>query len=224
MTPTRSGEAGPIVIRAEPIDARRCRFVVDRPVYSDRWAYFASRAEASESPMAQRLFELERVTSVVIAHDKITITRPMPEGLPIIGKAVRLVRALLGDRTAGAESWPGLGREIAGAIRDHLASGQPAVNDSYSVLNRVDLRPRVQKVIDAEINPVIAGHGGGVTIVDVRDNVVYLQMWGGCQGCGLADLTLKHGVEAVLRDAVPEIGEIIDLTDHAAGVHPYHKK
>ena len=63
-----------------------------------------------------------------------------------------------------------------------------------------------------------------MTILDVKDNVLYLQMWGGCQGCGLADMTLKHGVEAAVREAVPEIGEIFDLTDHASGRNPYHKK
>ena len=58
-------------------------------------------------------------------------------------------------------------------------------------------------------------------MLDLKDNVVYVQMWGGCQGCGLADMTLKHGVEAaILRESIPEISEILDLTDHAAGRNP----
>ena len=79
-------------------------------------------------------------------------------------------------------------------------------------------------MLDEQVNPVIAGHGGGVSILDVKDNVVYVQMWGGCQGCGLADMTLKNGVEAAVRDAVPEVGEIIDLTNHRAGKNPYRRK
>ena len=59
------------------------------------------------------------------------------------------------------------------------------------------------------------------SLVDLIDNVVYLRMSGGCQGCGLADITLRHGVDAAIREAVPEIGRIHDLTNHAAGVMPY---
>ena len=68
---------------------------------------------------------------------------------------------------------------------------------------------------------MVASHGGGVELVDLVDNVVYLRMSGGCQGCGLADITLRHGVDAAIRDVVPEIGRIHDLTNHAAGVMPY---
>ncbi|MFQ5889676.1 MAG: NifU family protein [Gemmatimonadota bacterium] len=80
---------------------------------------------------------------------------------------------------------------------------------------------RVTTVIEERINPSIAAHGGHVRLVDLRDNVVYLQMSGGCQGCGMASVTLKQGIERILRDAVPEIVEIQDVTDHAAGTDPY---
>lgn len=214
-----------VTITAEPIDGRRCRFVVDRPLYPGRWAYFAGADAALDAPLAARLLAVAGVTSVLIAHDKVTVTRPAPSGLPIVGAAVRVVRALVGDRSAGAEQWPVLGRGIGAAIREHLATGEPAVGDQphVPVPTEAELRGRVQRVIDEEVNPVIAGHGGGVTILDLKDNVVYLQMWGGCQGCGLADVTLKHGVEAAIRDAVPEIGEVFDLTDHASGSAPYQR-
>ena len=122
------------------------------------------------------------VIAVLIAHDKVTVTRPLPPGLPIVGAAVRAVRALMGDRSAGAESWPALGKRIGAAIRDHLDSGVPAVSGTNFGATESELRARVQRVIDDEVNPVIAGHGGGVSILDVRDNVVYLQMWGGLPG------------------------------------------
>jgi Fe/S biogenesis protein NfuA len=80
---------------------------------------------------------------------------------------------------------------------------------------------RVQHVIEPRINPGIAMHGGRITLVDVQDSVVFLQMSGGCQGCGMAQVTLKQGVERMIKDAVPEITEIRDVTDHGAGTNPY---
>lgn len=83
------------------------------------------------------------------------------------------------------------------------------------------LADRVKQVIDERINPGVAAHGGHVTLVDVRDEVVYLKMSGGCQGCGMAAVTLKQGIERMLREAVPEVKAIQDVTDHAAGANPY---
>jgi len=85
-----------------------------------------------------------------------------------------------------------------------------------------DIRARVQDVIDTMINPAIAAHGGWVELIDVQDNRVYLQMGGGCQGCGAADITLKAGIERLLKEEVPEIEEVLDTTDHAAGTNPYY--
>lgn len=85
-----------------------------------------------------------------------------------------------------------------------------------------DLRARVQEIIDTMINPAVAGHGGWVELIDVQDNRVYLQMGGGCQGCGAADITLKAGIERLLKEEIPEIAEVLDTTDHAAGTNPYY--
>lgn len=81
----------------------------------------------------------------------------------------------------------------------------------------------VQEVIDTQINPAIASHGGYVTLLDVKDNVAYISMGGGCQGCGMANVTLKQGIEVMIREAVPEIQDIIDTTDHAGGTNPYYQ-
>lgn len=85
------------------------------------------------------------------------------------------------------------------------------------------LAERVQTVIDREINPAVASHGGEIALVEVREDVAYIEMSGGCQGCGMARVTLKQGVERMLREAVPEIKEIVDVTDHAAGDNPYYE-
>ena len=85
------------------------------------------------------------------------------------------------------------------------------------------LAEKVIKVIDEEINPGIASHGGFVSLIDVKGNDVIIQMGGGCQGCGMANVTLKEGIEVALKKAIPEIGGIYDVTEHAKGENPYYK-
>ena len=85
-----------------------------------------------------------------------------------------------------------------------------------------ELRGKVQELIDTMINPAIAGHGGYVDLIDVQDNRVYLQMGGGCQGCGAADITLKSGIERLIKDELPEVTEVLDTSDHASGANPYY--
>lgn len=82
---------------------------------------------------------------------------------------------------------------------------------------------RVRRVIEERINPGVATHGGQVSLVDIRDDIVYVRMSGGCQGCGMATVTLRQGVERMLKEAVPEIAGIEDVTDHASGSDPYYR-
>ena len=84
-----------------------------------------------------------------------------------------------------------------------------------------ELRAKVQELIDSTINPAVAGHGGFIELLDVKDNKVYLAMGGGCQGCGAADVTLRSGIERLIKEELPEVEEILDATDHAAGANPY---
>ncbi|HVR29162.1 MAG TPA: iron-sulfur cluster assembly accessory protein [Thermoanaerobaculia bacterium] len=81
----------------------------------------------------------------------------------------------------------------------------------------------VQETIDSRINPSIAAHGGYVTLLDVRDDVAYISFGGGCQGCGMVDVTLKQGVQVMIKEAVPELRNVLDTTDHAAGTNPYYQ-
>ena len=85
-----------------------------------------------------------------------------------------------------------------------------------------ELKERVQTLIENSINPAVAGHGGHIELIDVKDNTVYIQMSGGCQGCGAADVTLKAGIERMIKEEIPEVTEILDVTDHAAGQNPYY--
>lgn len=81
---------------------------------------------------------------------------------------------------------------------------------------------KVQRLLDTELNPAVAAHGGMIQLVGVRDGKIYLSFGGGCHGCGLVDVTLKQGVEARIREVIPEVEEVVDTTDHAAGANPYY--
>jgi Fe/S biogenesis protein NfuA len=95
-------------------------------------------------------------------------------------------------------------------------------NPNRPRLLEVPLAAQVQRILDDEVNPGIAAHGGRVTLMDVLGSRVVVEFGGGCQGCGMADVTLREGVAATLRRALPEITEVVDATDHAAGESPYH--
>jgi Fe-S cluster biogenesis protein NfuA len=188
-----------IKITGEPISTAQCRFVVDRPVYPGSSFFFGSKESAEGSPLAKRLFDIEGVSAVLISHDRVTVSK--------------YARA----------DWPVIGKQIGAAIRAHLATGESAVRDELrKELPPEDaIREKVQDVLDTEINPSVATHGGVVRLLGVKDNNVFIQMGGGCQGCGMADVTLKHGIEVAIRAAVPEVGDIMDTTDHGAGRNPY---
>jgi Fe/S biogenesis protein NfuA len=84
-----------------------------------------------------------------------------------------------------------------------------------------EVAQRVLQVLDQQINPAIAAHGGRADLVAVEEGVAYLRLGGGCQGCGLAAVTLSQGIEVAILDAVPEITKVVDVTDHASGANPY---
>jgi len=82
---------------------------------------------------------------------------------------------------------------------------------------------RVVTVLEEQVNPSIASHGGRADLVAVEDLSVYLRLSGGCQGCGMAKATLSQGIEVILREAIPEIANVVDVTDHADGTNPYYQ-
>jgi Fe/S biogenesis protein NfuA len=81
----------------------------------------------------------------------------------------------------------------------------------------------IQEVIDTQINPGVASHGGFVTLLDVKEDTAYIALGGGCQGCGMANVTLKQGIEVLIKQAVPEITQVVDTTDHAGGTNPFYQ-
>ncbi|MFV1961019.1 MAG: NifU family protein [Acidimicrobiia bacterium] len=82
---------------------------------------------------------------------------------------------------------------------------------------------RVNQVISEQVNPAIASHGGGAELVSVDGTIAYLRLFGGCQGCGLAEVTLKQGIEKIILEAIDELTQVVDVTDHASGDDPYYE-
>jgi Fe/S biogenesis protein NfuA len=103
----------------------------------------------------------------------------------------------------------------------------PTVDAPYADAPDLDLDdPVVAKVVEVlavQINPQIAAHGGFAELVAVDGSIAYLRMGGGCQGCGMAAVTLSQGIEVAILDSVPDITEVVDVTDHAGGTNPYYQ-
>ena len=176
----------------------RCSFMVDRPLLPAESAHFASPEVAAQSPLAAELLAVPGVSSVLIADNTVTVGADHPV------------------------DWPALG--IGQVIRKHIRSGAPIVASDYfdALPSEGDLKWAIRDLLEREINPAVAQHGGYVELIDVKKNNVYLRLGGGCQGCGAADVTLKQGIEKAIRSLAPAVGEILDTTDHAAGRNPYY--
>lgn len=105
------------------------------------------------------------------------------------------------------------GFEVRPRVRGGAGTGVPAPTGPVA--------ERVLEVLQDQVNPAIASHGGAINLVDVKGTEIYLEMSGGCQGCAMSRLTLRQGVERMLRQAIPELTAVHDITDHASGVNPY---
>ena len=121
-----------------------------------------------------------------------------------------------------SQSMDSLKGSIIDYVEDLNASGfrvdnpnQPSWDDSRA--------QKIQELIDTRINPSVAAHGGNIQLLDVTEDSVYVHMGGGCQGCGQATATLKQGVQTMIQEEFPEIVNVIDTTDHAAGTNPYYQ-
>ncbi len=105
--------------------------------------------------------------------------------------------------------------EVTG-IKDYVdTSSKPGLNTPEG--------QAIMQLLDERINPSVASHGGHISLVDVQDDTVYIRLEGGCQGCGMANVTLKQGIEVEIKRAVPKITTVLDTTDHAGGSNPYYE-
>jgi len=195
-----------IGITAEPIDNQRCKFIVSQPVFAGGVRRFSGAAEATGSPLAEAIFAIPGlvVGELIVSGNIVTVVKQSPA------------------------PWQAVGRAVGTAIRAALAAGVPAVAAAPkpaaadpSAVSDDALYEQVAKVFDEQVNPMVARHGGRVELIDVQDAVVMLRMGGGCQGCGMADVTLRQGIEGMLAQLVPAVRGIVDITDHTSGANPY---
>jgi Fe-S cluster biogenesis protein NfuA len=192
-----------IRITAEPIDSERCKFLVSQPLHAGGVRRFASAEEAAGSPLAEAIFAIPDagITEVIVSGNLATVVK------------------------RSVTPWSALGKLVGTAIRGALTAEAPAVaprpEGTGAAVNDDALYERVARLFEQQVNPMVARHGGSVELIDVQDGVVMLRLGGGCQGCGMADVTLRQGIEGMLRQHEPAVRGLVDVTDHTAGSNPY---
>lgn len=194
-----------ILIKAEPSrDNEQCKFMVNRPLFEGYSWLFSSFEEAAGSPLAESVFSIESVATLLVHDSTAVVTKTGAKGV---------------------SDWEALAREVGDSLRRTLEAGTDLVSKDIvaKIPSEQVVREEIQKVIDTEVNPGVAGHGGKITLTAIAGNTVTILMGGGCQGCSAADLTLKQGIHGAFRKAVPYVGAIYDETDHAGGLNPYYR-
>jgi len=152
-------------------------------------------------------------TDVVQRHDDLSVVVPAFS----IDKVRGATLDVAGDPVEGGLVLdnPNSPSPAVGAAGSAGAAGRPPADLTG------DVAQRVLQVLDSQINPSIAAHGGRAELVAVEENTAYLRLSGGCQGCGMASVTLSQGIEVVIKEQIPEITRVVDVTDHASGENPY---
>ena len=169
------------------------KFLPGRTVLATGTLEMRDRSEATQSPLAERLFDVANVSGVFLGSDFITVTKSDGE-------------------------WPQLKPAILGVIMEHFMSGAPVVLDEASTQtaegaeffddNDADTVATIKELIETRVRPAVANDGGDITFRGYRDGVVYLAMKGSCSGCPSSTATLKHGIQNLLRHFVPDVTEV----------------
>jgi len=162
------------------------KFLPGTQVMSQGTANFEAVDQAGPSPLAQRLFEIEGVTGVFLGADFITATKN------------------------DASDWNVLKPQILGAIMDHLTQGRPVMEGEAEAATTDDdpTVAQIKELLDTRVRPAVAQDGGDIVFRDFKDGIVFLHMQGACAGCPSSTMTLKHGIENMLKHYVPEVVEV----------------
>lgn len=189
-------------IEIDPVadDSDTCVIRVDRKI-SETPEYYSTPEEAESSPLGRGLLELGGLEAVLIQDRAITLLKPVA-GRP----------------------WKELISAAEVVVREHFAELDRirAASQREMTEGEKELFVEVQNLLNEEINPMVASHGGFIEVSDVKENDLYVSMGGGCQGCGMASVTLRQGVEQLIRERLPAVRNIFDNTDHASGANPYY--
>jgi len=166
------------------------KFLPGQPVMRTGSADFPSAEGSEASPLASRIFQVDGVTGVFLGPDFVTVTKTDVD-------------------------WAHIKPAILGAIMEHYASGAPAMkDDSHAVEHAAHEGPdgeivgQIKELLDTRVRPAVAQDGGDITFHGYEKGVVYLHMQGACAGCPSSTLTLKHGIENLLRHYIPEVTEV----------------
>jgi Fe-S cluster biogenesis protein NfuA len=170
------------------------KFLPGREVMADGVADF-TQAEASESsPLAKRVFAVEGVTGVFLGRDFVTVTK------------------------AEGQDWYTLKPAVLGALMEHYRSGDPVIAAGAELADEAaggeadsDIVKQIKELIDTRVRPAVAQDGGDIVFHGFERGVVYLHMRGACAGCPSSTITLKNGIENLLRYYVPEVSEVRSL-------------
>lgn len=167
------------------------RFLPGQTVMAEGTANFTSAAMAEKrSPLARRLFAIEGVIGVFLGGEFITVTR------------------------SSDEDWQVLQPLVIAAIMDHLQAEEPIIVDAVAQTDSEEDSEVVRKIkdlLDTRVRPAVAMDGGDIVYQGFEDGVVYLHMQGACSGCPSASLTLKSGVENLLKHYIPEVNEVQEV-------------
>ena len=145
---------------------------------------------------------------MIIDHGALSLIIPGADVANLTGATIKTSANLL---------QPGLVLDNPNGLSPTILGDKPPSELSGSVVERAN------QVVDEVINPAIASHGGRAEIAGVEDGIAYVRFGGGCQGCGMASVTLSQGIESTLVEMIPEITKVIDATDHAGGDNPYYE-
>ena len=195
-----------IKIRGMPtVSPNVCKFVVDRPIIKMGDVAYFRKGMAGDSRLPRLLFELPYISKVGIEGDTVVLTA-------------------FQDLDDNSLNWPEKGKEIGKVIRDFLELGVPPIVIEAIEEQDDEVFKEVNDLIENLVNPSVNQHGGVVKLIRVMDGKAYVTMGGGCQGCSAASVTLKRGVETMIVAKVDEIMEVVDITNHDAGMNPYYEK
>ncbi|MFP7674224.1 NifU family protein [Marivita sp. S0852] len=168
------------------------KFLPGQTVLEMGTADFPSSEGASASPLASRLFGIEGVKGVFFGHDFVTVTKE------------------------DAQDWDHMKPSILGAIMEHFQSGDPVMSgDAQAPSGHAEhtgedgeIVGQIKELLDSRVRPAVAQDGGDITFHGFDRGVVYLHMQGACAGCPSSTLTLKMGIENLLRHYIPEVTEV----------------
>tara|TARA_Y100000590_G_C15634822_1_gene982538 strand:+ start:917 stop:1522 length:606 start_codon:yes stop_codon:yes gene_type:complete len=188
-------------------DSSLCEFKISQSLAPGFRVECKSVDDGKDSPLLKALMEIPGVEQVVVEGRTITVEK------------------------SSDQPWIEVGKALGGVVRSQVESQEKTGLKlfSKSLYDRVSekLDPEeeaIRDLLDTEINPAVAAHGGHIELLKVEDHVAYVELSGGCQGCGMSKVTLQNGVEVAIKRKIPTIQKVVDLTNHDQGTQPFFEK